>query len=69
MDVSPHNLRAEQVIFNKLFAEGLFSYQHKEYKQALQKFEEAYLLYPQDGPTHLFIKKCKNQLPIKLSKG
>ena len=64
-----HNLRAEQVIFNKLFAEGLFSYQHKEYKQALQKFEEAYLLYPQDGPTHLFIKKCKNQLPIKLSKG
>lgn len=46
------------------FSEGLKAFQNKEFKIAKIKFQEAYLLNKNDGPTKLFLTRCDEILNL-----
>lgn len=46
----------------KHYNEGLKKYKKSEFKEALQDFETAIKILPEDGPTELYIKRCKEYI-------
>jgi hypothetical protein len=43
----------------KFYNEGLKKYKKAEFKSALLEFEKALEIIPTDGPTQVYIKRCK----------
>ncbi len=43
----------------KLFAEGRELYKEKNFSEALKKFEAALLIDKNDGPSQVFVERCK----------
>jgi len=52
-------LTKEKLQCIKLFEEGLQLYRVKNFSDALLKFEEALKVYPEDGPSKVFVERCK----------
>ncbi|HOJ65052.1 MAG TPA: tetratricopeptide repeat protein [Spirochaetota bacterium] len=52
-------LTKEKLQCIKLFEEGLQLYRAKNFSDALLKFEEALKVYPEDGPSKVFVERCK----------
>jgi len=50
--------------FNLKYAKGLSSYKNNKYQEAIQFFQEANLLIPNEGATQVLLKKCNNSLKI-----
>jgi len=46
----------------KFYNEGLKKYKKGEFKEALLEFEKAIEIIPGDGPTELYIKRCKEYI-------
>ncbi len=44
------------------FAKGLEAYRNGQWKAATDIFQELVRDYPQDGPSHVFIKRCHDLL-------
>jgi len=42
-----------------LFAEGLVRYRRQEWAEALRSFKQALEIVPEDGPTKVFIERCR----------
>ena len=55
-DLEIHRDRVER------FQKGLEKYRSGEWKRALETFEELTTDYPQDAPSHIFIKRCQDLL-------
>ena len=55
-DLETHRDRVER------FQKGLEKYRSGEWKRALETFEELTTDYPQDAPSHIFIKRCQDLL-------
>ncbi len=51
-------LTKEKLECIKLFEQGLSLYREKKFKDAILKFEEALKVYPDDGPSKVFIERC-----------
>jgi len=45
--------------FLDIYLTALERYEAREYAEALQHFEEAREIHPEDGPTQLYIKRCR----------
>ena len=43
----------------RYYNEGLALYKEMEFKEALKRFEKALEFEPEDGPTKLYISRCK----------
>lgn len=43
----------------ELFSRGLAAFEKREWPEALNRFETVLRIYPDDGPSLLFIKRCK----------
>jgi len=55
-DLEIHRDRVER------FQKGLEKYRSGEWERALETFEELTTDYPQDAPSHIFIKRCQDML-------
>ncbi|MEO1012646.1 MAG: adenylate/guanylate cyclase domain-containing protein [Bacteroidota bacterium] len=57
------NLNDEPVkqyrMFCHYFAQGLFAFRNRNYKMSMEKFEKAISLKKDDGPSRLFLSRCK----------
>jgi len=51
-----------QLDFNLKYAQGLAYYQVNDFKKGIECFKEADNIMPDDGPTKIFLDRCKNHL-------
>jgi len=42
------------------FHKGLEAYRSGQWEKALETFEELTMDHPQDGPSHIFVKRCQD---------
>ncbi|MDH5717883.1 MAG: tetratricopeptide repeat protein [Spirochaetia bacterium] len=52
-------ISAEKKQVIDLYNEGLNLYKDRKWRDALQKFESAIQLIPDDGPSKLYIERCQ----------
>lgn len=55
-------LSKEDITFTQYYAEGLNHYRQKAFKEARSKFKLAKEIKEKDGPTELFLNRCKEQI-------
>jgi adenylate cyclase len=55
-DLETHRDRVER------FHKGLEEYRNGQWESALETFKELTIHYPQDAPSHIFIKRCQDML-------
>ncbi len=51
----------------KFYEEGLKLYREAKFKEALENFNKAFEIYPNDGPSKIFIERCKHFLKYPVS--
>jgi hypothetical protein len=54
----------EMTALLKYYNEGLKKYKKGKFKEALSEFEKALEIIPNDGPTQVYIKRCKEYIEI-----
>jgi hypothetical protein len=54
----------EMTALLKFYNEGLKKYKKGIFKEALGEFEKALEINPSDGPTQVYIKRCKEYIEI-----
>lgn len=62
IDYKDKKLTKKQIQFNLEYSKGLLHYKNGQYKLAKSAFENACNFISDDGPTLVFIKRCKNQI-------
>jgi adenylate cyclase len=53
-------LTPEQIKLRAAYHEGFELYQNRQWKEAIQAFERALLIIPEDGPSQVYIERCKH---------
>lgn len=43
----------------RLFTQGLLLYKQKNFKNALEKFQKALKIDPEDGPSTVYLSRCQ----------
>jgi adenylate cyclase len=65
--LAPGSERAAWAVLAERFAAGLAAYRDGRWDDAMSAFSAALALRPDDGPTHLYLKRCRQmaaQFPV-----
>lgn len=47
-------------IVSELFTSGVHLYREQKWNEAIERFKEALSIWDDDGPTHMYIKRCND---------